>query len=472
MKTRSNISILSISFFISFLLSTNNSFSQTTINENLTKEKISSLIHKISDSLIYYYVDSNDGKAIGEILKKNLKKGNYSNIKNPKILAKKLTTDLRSLNGDKHLYVSFKSQNKEKIQSSKTLIKDYYGKGTNYGFQTLKFYKNNIGYLKIDHFSNWDYANQARQKATEVIQLLGNSNALIIDVRDNSGGVPYLASYLVSYFFEDNTVHLADFYSRFNDSNYAIYTEPLVPGYKFPDLPIFVIVNNKSASSAEELAFWLQNHKRATIIGEPTAGAGYGAMTHKLNDEFSISISSEIEIDPITKKGFQSTGVIPDILLSSNKLIEKTIELANTAIIENQVLLNESKKNRLEKLNLQLDDKNSFISEEEIFNKVLVLHMQGMLNYNDIKVMGNKYINEPKKAIPILKVNTVLYPFYPHPFDDYAKALLSDNRFEQALINYNKAVNLAELKNNGDLIKFKDNRTVCEKLLKKYLTND
>lgn len=302
--------------------------------------------------------------------------------------------------------------------------------------------------------------------------MLGNSNALIIDLRDNSGGVPYLASYIVSYFFEEKTVHLADFYSRFDDSNYAIYTEPLIPGNKFPDLPIFVIVNNKSASAAEELAFWLQNHKRATIIGEPTAGAGYGAMTHKLTDEFSISISSEIEIDPITKKGFQSTGVIPDIVLSSNEIIKKTIVFANTAIIENQVLLNQSKKNRLEKFKLQLEDKSSSISEDEIFNKVLVLHRQGMLSYKDIKALGNKYLNEPKKAIPILKTNTVLYPFFPHPFDNYAKALLSDNRFELALINYNKAVNLAEIKNNEDLIKFKDNRTVCEKLLKKYLTND
>ena len=115
-------------------------------------------------------------------------------------------------------------------------------------------------------------------------------------------------------------MHLADFYTRYNNFRYGIYTEPFVPGIKLPKFPLFILVNEKSAAAAEELAFWVQNHKRALIIGQPTAGAGYGALNHQLSKRFSISISSEEEIDPITKKGFQGTGVIPDSITSRSCL--------------------------------------------------------------------------------------------------------------------------------------------------------
>lgn len=413
-------------------------------------EEMNTLINSISDSLEYYYVDKEVGRKIGNHLRTKFENEKYDNISSPIQFAEELTKDLRSINGDLHLFLKYHS--KAKIQTATN--NDKYGVSTNYGFQEIKFIEGNIAFLKITHFSNWNFAGKARQKITEVMDFVKNSNAFIIDLRDNRGGVPYIASFLASYFFEDEYVHLADFYTRFNDYKYGIYTEPLIPGIKHDEKPIYILVNGKSASAAEEFAFWMQNHGRATIIGESTAGAGYGAMNHQLNDRFSISISSEEEIDPITKKGFQGTGVIPDIMVNDSSSYFTAISLAQIAI-KKQAFTDSI---RLKQFYELLEDETYTFSESEIFEQIILLHQLDLLSYNEIDSLGKKYLEEPKKSIPILRGNTILYSFYPQPFETYAQALTKAKNYRAALEYYNKAVLLATIKNNPSLEQIKLNR--------------
>ncbi len=451
----------SVILIILYCLFFNSLLAQKPLNVQISKNEINFLIHRIADSLAYYYVNKDEGVDIGNHLKNQADKGVYYKWTKPEQLAKKLTQDLRSVNGDLHLYVKYHKKENNQNEGNEVKLNDNKGSSTNYGFQEIQFLEGNIAYLRIEHFSNWDYASKARQKVSEVMSLFKNSKALIIDIRDNRGGVPYIASYLASYFFDDRPVHLADFYTRYNNFRYGIYTEPFVPGVKFPEKPLFILVNEKSASAAEELAFWLQNQKRAIIIGQPTSGAGYGALNHKLNERFSISISSEEEVDPITKKGFQGTGVIPDSIVDNANSFDVAISLAKDRIKK----INPIDSLYLKKFYELLKDKNQSLSESEILEYVIILNQTNYLNYDDIYNLGNKYIKEPKKALPILKANTILYPFYPNPFEDYAKALVKAKDYQGALKNFDKAVKLAKLKNNPNLEQFRLNR---ENFLKKH----
>lgn len=407
-------------------------FAQQPESEALTDDEIEFLIYSIADSLEYYYVDVEMGKQIGNQLLDNLEKGNYAYIDSPEDFATQITTDLRSLNGDLHLFLEYHPHHEEEQQEENFDRAIDQGISSNYGIQELQFIKGNIAYLKINHFSNWSFASKARQRISEIMSLLSNSKAFIIDLKDNRGGVPFIASFLASYFFGDEPVHLADFYTRFNDYRYGIYTEPLIPGVKHIKKPLFILVNDKSASAAEEFAFWLQNQKRATIIGKPTAGAGYGAMNHQLNDRFSISISSEEEIDPITKKGFQGTGVVPDIIAEDSSSLTIAITLAESAL-EPATMMDST---LLKDFYQYLEMENELINESLVYEQTLLLHNLDLLTYNDIYDLGIRYQNESKKAIPIFRANTVLYSFYPNPFIDYAEALISVKDYEEALKNY------------------------------------
>ncbi|MEM6805912.1 MAG: S41 family peptidase, partial [Bacteroidota bacterium] len=379
----------------------------------------------------------------------------------PEELAKKLTQDLRALNGDLHLFVNFHKQEKDQHQEAEPKPQDHRGASTNFGFQEIKFLEHKIAYLKIEHFSNWNHATKARQKVSELMSLFKNSQALIIDVRDNRGGVPYIASCLASYFFGDTAVHLADFYTRYNNYSYGIYTEPFVPGVKLAEIPLFILVNEKSASAAEELAFWMQNHERALIIGQATAGAGYGALNHNLNERFSVSISSEEEIDPLSKKGFQGSGVIPDRITTEGNSLDVAIELAKESVKKVEV----PDSSRLKSFYQLLENDKLTINESEIYEQVLTLIQMELLSYDELYSLGNTYIDEPQKSVPILTAFTSLYSFYPHPFELYAKALIKAKDYDAALENFDKAIELANLKNNPAIKQFRLSR---KEFLDKY----
>ena len=433
-------------------------FSQTAPFQPVTDEEVAFLVDRIADSLAYYYVDEEVGKQIGLTLKEKYQAGEYKHIFAPDQLAKQLKADLRSINGDKHLSVSYTGNQDATPASTVPELAEPWGRDTNYGFKELRFLDGNVGYLKISHFSNWNHANQARQKASEMMRALGGSDAFIIDVRDNSGGVPYLVSYLVSYLFEAEPVHLAEFYVRFNDSGHSIYTEPLVPGKRYPNVPVFVLVNNNTASAAEELAFWLKNQGRATVVGENTAGAGYGALLHRLNERFSIYISSEVELDPISKQGFEQTGVTPDVVASSDEAFDVAVQLATESAAgfrsENQDRIDQ----KLAELYRLLEMPSQSVSPDAITAQVMSCNQAGGLTIDEINSLGYQYIDQPKKAIAILKANTILYPFYPNPFDSYADALAAGKQYHEAMLNYDKAVELATLKPNNNLGLLTENR--------------
>ena len=443
---------LLIVFILSLLSS--DSVAQEEIHHTVSQSEIGSLIEQITDSLQYYYVDEKHGIRIGEELNKRFTDGNYKDINNPVSLAQTLTDEMRSIADDLHLSLNYTA---EEPASSPDLYPQY-GSYTNYGFEDIKFLDNNVAYLKISHFSSWEFANQARQNISDIMPLFGNSRALIIDVRDNPGGVPYIVSYLVSYFFEREFVELAEYYVRHNDYSYSIYTEPYVPGNTYPDLPLYILTSKKSGSAAEELAFWMQNQKRATLIGEPTAGAGYGASIHQLEGPFSIYISSSVERDPITKMGFQNAGVQPDISVPADSAMNIALEMAKGNDYEPISWLDRQNSYNRNKLDSLLSQPETPEYSERINNLVVAGIRSTQLSFSQVNQLGYDYLDEPLKAMAILKANVECFPFYPNSFDSYGDALVAAERYKEARNNYNKAVTMATIKNHPSLSVFIQNR--------------
>ena len=94
------------------------------------------------------------------------------------------------------------------------------------------------------------------------------AKSLIMDVRNNPGGLLEQAINVTSQFVKDgNALQEADAAGR-----RKVY--PVQRGGIATDVPMVVLINRGSASSSEIFAGAMQDHKRATVVGETTFGTG------------------------------------------------------------------------------------------------------------------------------------------------------------------------------------------------------
>jgi hypothetical protein len=90
----------------------------------------------------------------------------------------------------------------------------------------------------------------------------------------NGGGRPEGVALLSSYLF-DGQVHLNSLYWRERDRTDESWTTESVRGPRYgARKPVFVLTSARTGSGAEEFSYNLQALKRATLVGETTAGAG------------------------------------------------------------------------------------------------------------------------------------------------------------------------------------------------------
>lgn len=325
------------------------------------------MVDSIAKLVKKYYVSLEVGEKISTVLLQKNKKEVYSKISDPNKLANQLTADLRSVNGDLHMSVNYQPKEVSENPKKESKKVDRSGKWTNYGFQEIKVLDGNIGYLKIKHFTNWKHFEAAKRVITSTMNSLKNVDALLIDVRDNRGGFESIVAYLISHFFDGESIHLSDYYYRYANQRYGVHTTVNIPGPKLPDLPVYILVNKRTASAAESLAYMMKHLGRATVIGETTAGAGNGAMSHRVNDEFSVTIASEETINTITKTSFEKVGVIPTIKTNSDDALLKGYQLVLEHLKKHNDSIHDS---NYEKLIALASNKSITLSKENLLKYV------------------------------------------------------------------------------------------------------
>ncbi|XZE19280.1 S41 family peptidase [Pirellulaceae bacterium SH449] len=122
-----------------------------------------------------------------------------------------------------------------------------------------------IAYIRIELFGE-----KTREELRKAIQSVEGMRGLIIDLRDNSGGLLESAIAICDYFLDDGV--LVETKGRRRSERETFYAKP---GVIIPkDIPIAVLVNQNSASASEIMAACLQDNQRATVIGKRTFGKG------------------------------------------------------------------------------------------------------------------------------------------------------------------------------------------------------
>jgi retinol-binding protein 3 len=264
------------------------------------------------------YVFPETAKKMEAAVRERMARGEYDKLETQGQLAHILTQHFFEVSRDRHLNVSFSpnniplpSANSEAIQAQRARQRAQLVR-QNFGFAKVEHLDGNIGYLDVRMFADPEFA---ADTAAAAMNFLHDTDALIIDLRQNGGGSA--ATLLISYFFDKRT-HLGDLYWRPNNSTQEFWTLDSLAGKRYGAKPIWVLTSKRTFSAAEGFAYALKSQKRATIVGEVTGGGAHPTMFQRLHDHFSIRIPVGRAINPITMTNWEGVGVQPDVPAPAN----------------------------------------------------------------------------------------------------------------------------------------------------------
>jgi C-terminal processing protease CtpA/Prc len=297
----------------------------------LDPEELERLIEGLAAKVEELYVFPDVASAIGAKLRERLFEGAYEGI-GLEALAVRLTTDLRSVNSDKHLGVSVIRPRTADEPVPAARQEDHLAEArrSNFGFQKVEILEGNVGYLELNAFVPLELG---RDTAAGAMAFLANVDALVIDLRRNGGGDPSMIQFLASYFFAERT-HLNSFEWRGKEGLEEFWTFEDVPGKRLLDVPIFVLTSPYTFSAAEEFTYNLRNLGRATIVGATTGGGAHPGGTHDVAGLLRVFIPQGRAINPITKTNWEGTGVEPHVKVPAEQALDAAKREASRAIAE------------------------------------------------------------------------------------------------------------------------------------------
>jgi GNAT superfamily N-acetyltransferase len=186
-----------------------------------------------------------------------------------------------------------------------------------------------VGILTIRLFDDADDEGAAGQ-AREALDQLSQCDAAVVDVRSNPGGWPSMVEYVLGPFLGPEPVAIVTFQSTGHPEVISLSRpEPALAGLE--RMPLFAVIRPGTASAAESFAYALQTTKRATLIGERTAGAANPVESFLDSTGFAVYISTGAPIDPRTQTNWDHIGVAPDVEVESERALDVAIGLAQTA---------------------------------------------------------------------------------------------------------------------------------------------
>jgi carboxyl-terminal processing protease len=186
-----------------------------------------------------------------------------------------------------------------------------------------KMLQENIGYVRIAQFQEKTGADLVRH-----LKELGEKGAprgLILDLRNDPGGLLTSAIGVSAAFLKPDTLVVStdgrapDSKQKYlsNPSDYARGEGDYLAGLPawVKTVPMVVLVNVGSASASEIVAGALQDHKRATIMGNRTFGKGSVQVILPISDTTAIKLTTSRYYTP-KGRSIQATGIMPDVVVA------------------------------------------------------------------------------------------------------------------------------------------------------------
>lgn len=164
-------------------------------------------------------------------------------------------------------------------------------------------YNKNVGYIKIPSFDE----GTAEAFKTKLQDLVNNEGvkSVVIDLRNNGGGLVDQATKIADYFLEKKETILI---TKDNEGNKQITYSEMDPIF---NMPIVILVNKNTASASEILTAALKENGKAKVVGETTYGKGVIQTLFTLSDGSGLKITTAEYYSP-KENTIHKVGITPD----------------------------------------------------------------------------------------------------------------------------------------------------------------
>ena len=274
------------------------------------------------------YIEPAVAKRVGSAIARKNAEGGYASAASAQAFSAALAKDLRAFSGDLHFNARIDERSREP-GSAGADDRGVRAVRSGYGIEKIERLPGNVGYIELRNFGPSELVGPAY---TAAMSLMAGADALILDLRRNGGGDPASVAYLMSHFFPfGDKRHLNDIYHRPTNTTREFWTLASVKErYR---KPVYVLTSARTGSGGEECAYDFRTQKRATLVGETTAGAANPVDLFSVGHGIVVAIPVARAINPITKTSWERVGVKPDIAVPA----AQALQIAHVAILRDMV---------------------------------------------------------------------------------------------------------------------------------------
>jgi hypothetical protein len=307
-------------------------------NEPLAEREGREVAQKLADELLSTFVIHDSAIRYAAMLRSNAAAGRYDKGTRGD-LAHQLTADLMAVQKDGHLHVEVLGPPQDKGGSSGA------PKGFPAVIQSAKWLAPGVAYIR---FSGFMSTPEEIAAVRTFMREHETAKTMIFDLRNHHGGRLGEMDEIFPYLFSARTplvkMQMARaIYDKFGspfgeaptlqfvkDDAHVTATHYAVPGAATPlrRAKVYLLISNATASAGEHFALAFKTTKRATLIGENTAGANHFGGPAPLNDHFQVWMPVGRTFDPKTGKDWEGVGVAPDIAVDPKDALVVALEKA------------------------------------------------------------------------------------------------------------------------------------------------
>jgi hypothetical protein len=296
---------------------------QRTQVASVSRQQLAQVLSEIEQLIRTRYVVEEKREPIIRRLRQSRDAGRYS-VTAPGQLAELITADLKAASGDGHLSVGYDPAGAERLRSPSGVdfvtARRREALALNHGLTETRLLPGNVRYLKIARF-DW-VPDRTGAAYDDAMRFLSGGDAVIVDVRGNSGGSASAVRYAVSHFLDGEDEPLLMTFS--DDEGRPDQSRVLghLPAGRITGRPVYVLTDGLAASAAEEFAYHIQQFKAGKLVGAKTAGAANNNRFFPVSHGFIASISYFQPVHALSRSNWEGTGVSPDIPSDAGRALE------------------------------------------------------------------------------------------------------------------------------------------------------
>ena len=307
------------------------------------KDEADAVVRELANKLEEDFVFPEVGKAYASLLRTKLAAGAYASFVDAEAFAAAVTSDLQAVHPDRHLRLH------PPRVDGKGVRRMMRGPTDESGVAKSGWLADGVAYIRFDLFPGNDATIADVRKFLDTHK---DARTLIIDARAHRGGGLAEMDVLFPQLFAKPTV-LVGMDTRVaveqrqgnppGDASLRKVSGPegvvrrehfVVPAAQPTPLSkakVYLLTSRRTGSAAEHLSLSLKRTKRATLIGETTAGAGHYGGTAPIGHGYSAFIPVGRTFDPDTDQGWEGTGVKPDVEVPADKALDEALKLAGVS---------------------------------------------------------------------------------------------------------------------------------------------